>query len=432
MKRNQFLILVALAILTSISTSKPLSAQTEKGIGDFPKLDAKTDWPWWRGPTRDGKSDSQAVPTEFGEEKNLLWKTAVSGRGHSSPIIVGTQVYLATADESAQTHSVVAFNSQTGEQQWSTQINQGGFPARNHPKNTEASPTIASDGERLFITFYHHDSVGLTALKLDGNIDWQINAGHFRPQKYEYGYAPSPLLYRNSVIIAAEYDGESFLAAFNRSNGKELWRTKRPANISFSSPVVTKIAGKDQLLISGAEHIAAYNPANGKELWNLPGTTHATCGTMVWEGNLVFASGGYPKPETIAIDASTKKVLWTNGQKCYEQSMIVVDGYLYGLTDNGVMYCWRAKDGKEMWKERLEGPVSASPIYAGGHIFWANELGSLYVFKPNSEKFELVSENHIGDSSFASPAVSDGKIFIRAATDESGNRQEYLYCFGVK
>lgn len=400
----------------------------EKGIGDFPNLSATTDWPWWRGPTRNGFASETPVPTKF-SPANAKWKVPVPGRGHSSPTVVGSRIFLTTADEQTKTHYVVAFDRASGKQLWRTEVNKGGFPARNHAKNTEATATVACDGERIFATFYHHDGVHAVALDFEGNVQWNKLVGKFRPTKYEYGYAPSPVLYRDTVIIAAEYDGDSFLTALDRKTGNPVWKTPRSNNITFSTPMIVHLAGKDQLLLSGAEKVASYEPGKGTALWSVPGTTFATCGTMVHDGDIVFASGGYPKAETIAVKADGSKVLWRNSQKCYEQSMLAYKGFVYALTDQGIIYCWRAADGNEMWKQRLKGPVSASPVLAGGHIYWANELGTLYVFKPNPDKFELVAENQIGQDSFPSPAICGGQIYLRVG-DGGRPRQETLYCFG--
>lgn len=414
-------------------TLSATAAAQDRGIGDFPKLSAATDWPWWRGPSRNGIADSAPVPTKLSDTDNVLWKTPMPGRGHSSPIVVGNRVFLTTADERQKVQSVVAFDRGTGKQAWKVDVSRGGFPAKNHPKNTEASPTIASDGERLFATFFHHKSVEAIALGLDGKEQWKQKVSDFDPKMYEYGYAPSPLVYRNSVIVSAEYDGQSFITALNRTTGKPLWRAKRDPMITFSSPVVAHVAGRDQMLISGAEKVSSYDPATGKPLWSTPGTTFATCGTMVWDGDIVFASGGYPKAETIAVKADgSGTVLWKNNQKCYEQSMLAFEGYVYALTDNGILFCWRGMDGKEMWRQRLTGPVSASPVLAGGNIYWANELGTLYVFKPNPERYEPVVENQIGNDAFPSPAICGGQIFLRVAQREGNQRQELLYCFGNK
>ena len=407
------------------------AGESEAGIADFPALSAERDWPWWRGPLRNGvDTKSPKAPTRWSEKENVVWKVPLPGRGHSSPIIVGDRIYLTTADDGKQQQSVLALSRQTGKQLWKKDLSHGGFP-KLHPKNTHATPTIACDGERLFVVFSHHDTAQATALDLEGKQVWQKTVSPFQPKRYEYGYAPSPLIYRGTVIIASEYDGDASLAALDRKSGDEVWRTPRPSNISYSSPVVAHLAGRDQLLMSGADQVCSYDPNTGKLLWSTPGTTAATCGTAVWDGNIVFASGGYPESETLAVKADgSGKVLWRNQQKCYEQSMLAHDGHLYALTGNGIVFCWRGSDGKEMWKQRLRGPVSASPVLAGGHIYWANEMGTVYVFKPNPAKFELVAQNQLGDDSFASPAVSGGQIFLRVAKRSGGKREEFLYCLG--
>lgn len=423
-------LVLALEVLLLLNPLVPGFA-ADRGIADFPKLSSGRDWPWWRGPSRNGMAPNPSAPTTFSDTDNVAWKVPVPGRGHSSPIVVGGRIYLTTADESQQVQSVLAFDRATGRSLWKVDISKGGFPARNHAKNTEATPTIASDGERLFVTFFHHQAIQATALDLDGKTVWQRSAGNFNPKRYEYGYAPSPLLYRGTVIVAGEYDGDSFLTALDRSSGQPVWRTPRPNNITFSSPVVAHVGGRDQLLISGAEQVASYDPTTGKPLWTTPGTTAATCGTMVWDGDVVIASGGYPKSETLAVRADgSGTVLWRNNQKCYEQSMLAHAGYVYGLTDGGVLYCWQVQDGKEMWKQRLQGPVSASPVLVGGHIYWANENGTWYVFRPNPQRFDPVAENRLGEEGFASPAVSGNQLLIRTAVGSRAKRQEFLYCLG--
>jgi outer membrane protein assembly factor BamB len=193
---------------------------------------------------------------------------------------------------------------------------------------------------------------------------------------------------------------------------------------------VGHVAGKDQLLMSGASEVCSYDPASGKKLWSAKGSTVATCGTLVWDGDIVFASGGYPGSETVAVKADDSgEMLWRNNSNCYEQSMLATGGYLYALTDQ-VLFCWRGSDGQEMWKQRLKGPVSSSPVLAGGHIYQANESGLHYVFKPNPDKLEIVAENQVGSESFATPSICGGQIFVRTAVKEGGKRQEYLYCFG--
>lgn len=397
-----------------------------------PTLLLAGDWPHWRGPLNNGVAEEQPTPpTTFDDTTNVIYKAPIPGRGHSSPVIVGDSIYLATADEAGQRQFVLALERTTGKRKWITEISRGGFP-KTHPKNTHASPTVACDGERLFITFHHDAKITLAAVDLGGKIEWKKDIGAFNPKIYEYGYAPSPLIYNETVIVAADYEKGGFLAAFDGKSGDETWRTPRPKKLSFSSPIVANVAGKDQLLISGCEMVASYDPADGKPLWSTPGTTMATCGTMVWEGDLVFASGGYPKPETICVNARTGRTVWTNNQKCYEQSMLVHNGHLYAFTDKGIAYCWRCEDGKEMWKQRLAGPVSASPLLVGDTIFAPNEAGAVFVFKADPSAFRPVAENQLGNSAFASPVAVDGKLYTRVGIGERSSRKEFLYCIGEK
>lgn len=392
---------------------------------------ARGDWPAWRGPNHNGIAEGKAPPTEWSDRKNVVWKTPVPGRGHSSPTVFGNQIFLATANESDQTQSVVCFDRDTGKPQWQTVVGRGGFP-KIHNKNTHATQTVACDGERLFITFFNNDSIQLTTLGLDGKQQWQKVCAPFRPKAYLYGYAASPLIYKANVIVVGDCDTGSFLTAYDRKSGEVAWRGSRPAKLSWSSPIVANVAGREQLLLSGCEMVTSYDPDTGRELWKTAATTSATCGTMVWEGDLVFASGGYPKAETVCIRADgSGRIVWKNIQKCYEQSMLVQGGFVYAVTDVGVGYCWKADDGQEMWKSRLQGPVSASPILAGGNIYASDERGTTFVFRANPKEFELVAQNQLGTESFATPTICGGQIYLRVAQGSGGGRQEFLYCIGT-
>jgi len=386
---------------------------------------AETDWPWWRGPQRDGVA-AGAAPVEWSSTKNIVWSAPVPGRGHSSPTVVGDRVILATADDSAQTQSVLAFDRTTGEQLWETQVHQGGFPSGGqlHQKSTNANCTVACDGERLFVAFLNHAEIHATALSLDGEIVWQTTLGPFASK---FGYAPSPALWGPLALFAADHRDGGFLAGVNRLTGEIVWRRKRPAVATYSSPVVAELGGRPQLVISGGEQISSYDPMTGESLWSVRGTAEATCGTVVWDGDLVFASGGYPQSETICVRADGSGEVWKNRQKCYEQSMLAHDGYLYAVTDRGIAYCWEAATGKEQWKGRLSSPVSASPVLADGHIYVCNEGGTMYVFRADPGKFDLVSENLLGDSSFSTPAVCGGQMFFRVSKGGQGT----LYCIGT-
>lgn len=392
---------------------------------------AAADWTQWRGPSRMNLEPNQNVPTEFSDSENVIWKSPVKGRGHSSPIVVGDTIILTSADEPGQQQGVFAFDRATGKELWGQLISTGGFP-KTHNKNTHASSTPCSDGTNVYVIFHHHDKVEAAALNLkNGGIVWRKDVGPFAPKAYEYGYAASPTLYNGTLIITGDNDTSAWMKALDTKTGQVVWNQSRPGMLTWSSPVVANVAGREQLIVSGCEQIAAYNPKDGQPLWNQKCLTMATCGTVVWDADTVYASGGYPKKETVAMKADgSGRILWKNGVKCYEQSMLLNDGYLYGFDDNGIMYCWEAKSGREMWKKRLQGPVSASPLLVGDNIYAANERGTFFVFKANPQQFELVKKNQLGNESFATPTVVDNILYIRVAAGQGGNRQEMLYAIG--
>lgn len=393
--------------------------------------DPQQDWPAWRGPFANGKAaPNQTPPTSFGENQNVLWKTPVPGRGHSSPVIVGDRIFLTTADDQRQVQGAICFDKNSGKQLWITPIHRGNFPQQIHKKNTHASGTVASNGDAIFTVFYNQGQIKVSSLTLAGKLNWSKSAGRFNPQKYKFGYGASPLLYDNLVIAVGESDNGSFITAFDQKTGSKVWGTPRREDISFSSPIVANISGRDQLLISGLFEVSSYDPKSGQKIWSVPGTTQATCGTMVWDGDLVFASGGYPEAQTIAVKADGSGEVWKNNQKCYEQSMLAHEGYVYGYTDGGIMICWRASDGREMWKTRLGGNVSASPILANGNIYVANEAGEIFIFKATPESYQQVAKTTLGTDIFPTPAFVDNKIFYRVGDSSGGARRELLYCIG--
>jgi outer membrane protein assembly factor BamB len=391
------------------------------------------DWPWWRGPGRNGVAEAgQRPPVAWSETTNVAWKVPVPGRGHSSPTIVGDRIFLTTADDKAQVQSVLCFDRRTGTQLWKRDVNTGSFPSRIHSKNSHATSSVACDGTKLFATFLNHDRLQVVALDLDGKPVWeQVTAG-YKPDEYKNGYGASPLLHGNLVVITGDFDGDAFMVGLDRETGKQVWNTPRPSRINYPSPVVTNIAGRDQLLLSGGDIVASYNPLSGEQLWKVAATTMATAGTMVWDGDLVFASGGFPKPGTVCIRADgSGKIVWENNQKCYEQSMLAVGGYLYAINDTGIAYCWHAETGAEQWRERLGGAISASPVHCGQHIYASNERGTTWVYRASPEKFELISKNQLGTAAFASPTICGSRIYIRVADSTDGPRQEFLYCIAA-
>ena len=286
----------------------------------------------------------------------------------------------------------------------------------------------------IFVVVQVNDEIQASAVSLDGNILWQRTVAPYRvSSEFWFGYGSSPLLLDNSVVIAVDTDNDDRgLYALSKDKGIQLWKAPRPEATSYSSPILATVNGRQQIVISGGSQVAAYDPKNGDQLWTVEATSDTTCGTMVWNDSLVFASGGYPAPGTFGIEVTGNqaKVVWKNKVKCYEQSMLLVGDYLYGIANNGIGFCWRASDGTRMWRQRMKGPHSASPLLIGDRIYASNEGGETLVFRATSEGFEKLANNRLGDSSFASPVYSDGKLILRHGSEESGERKEYLYAIG--
>lgn len=393
------------------------------------------DWTQWRGPTRDNHAPPGATaPIEWGEQQNIAWRAPLPGRGHSSPTIVGDRIYLTTADQAAETQSLLVIGKQDGRILKETVTHTGGLPEQIHPSNTHASPTVASDGVRVYALFYNDGGAWVTAYELEGEQVWQRRVCAFDPQQFQFGFGSSPTIENNLLIVASEYDGPgSGIYALSLEDGQEVWSTARPQNITFSSPIAGQLQGRRQLLLSGSSRIAAYDPDGGDELWNIEGSTLATCGTMVWHtaNNLAFASGGYPASFTCAVKVGPQpEIVWGNGVKCYEQSLLVVGDYLYAVADSGVAYCWRASDGEEQWKARLGGKYSSSPVLVDDVIYVSSEDGTTHVYRANPERFERLATNRLGGDCYPTTTPSGGRLYHRYGQGDGSERQEFLVAIG--
>lgn len=411
------------------SSASSVSVENPEAVESAEPIDvAETDWPWWRGPNSNGVANTDSVPVEWSESENVIWKTPVPGRGHSSPTIVGDRIFLTTADEEAEIQSVLCYDRASGEQLWKKDLHEGGFDENAHEQNSQASPTVASDGQRIFAVFLNDATIRVTAMDFEGEVLWQTKAGGFDSR---WGYGASPALYKSLVIVAADHKSGGYVAALHRETGEIIWRTPRPAEQSYSSAIVGRVAGRDQVLLCGCDLVCGYDPATGDELWSVKGTTTVTCGTMTWGGDLAFGGGGYPGSETIAVRADgSGEVAWRNRTKLYVPSPLYHKGHLYAIND-GRAYCWDAETGERQWRGRLESTISrASPTLVGEHIYYPNVKGRMYVFKASPERFELVAENQLGEEAYATPVACRGRLYLRVADFEGESRQETLYCIG--
>ena len=423
MNRNAQILGILFSLLLGIGSLSISSANTP-GIEGI-KI-GKDDWPWWRGTNRNGHANAQEVPIKWSENQNIVWRAEIPGRGHASPVVIGERIFIATADEDSQTQHIICLDKATGQTRWSAQIHQGGWKGRIHDRNTQASSTVASDGKSVFATFMHDSHIWLTSLNLKGEIQWQKKASDFVSH---WGYSTSPAIYKGFVIVGSDHKEGGNLTAFDRRTGELVWNVERPAIPNYASPVIYNLNGRDQLVLPGCDLMASYDPATGQEIWSIPATTRETVGSAVTDGKHVFASGGFPKNETSCITADgSNTIVWRSPIRVYAPSMIIVDGYLYAMTDKGLAHCWNASTGDLMWREKVGGEFSASPTLVNGNLFVPSEQGKMIVFKANPEKFELLAENQLGDESWSSLAISKDRLYLRVAHIEDECRSEALYC----
>src|ERR1041385_5889228 len=393
-------------------------------------IDPSNDWPAWRGPTRDGiAAPGQNPPIHWSETENIAWKTPIPGRGHSSPTVVGNQIFLATADESRGSQSVVCFDRATGKLIWQKEVHAQGADKGHHNNSTAASSTVACDGDQLYINFLNNGAVHTTALSRDGKILWQQKICDYVTHQ---GFGASPVLHESVVLVAADHRGGGTIAGLGRKSGKILWTSSRPKIANYTTPAIIKAAGKTQMVLGGCNLITSFDPLTGKKLWELDGSTEECVVTPVTDGTRVFTSGGYPRNHTVAVTADgSKNIAWQNTTRVYVPSMICKEGCLYATLDAGLAVCWKADTGAEIWKERLGGDFFASPVMVEDRIYTVNLAGKMFVFEATPKNFKLLAENQLGDEAYVSPTICGHRIYLRVA--KRGNpRQEFLYCISDK
>lgn len=396
---------------------------------------AADDWPWWRGPNRNGIANAdQMPPLEWSETRNVLWKAKVTGRGHGSATVVGDRVFLATADHESQKQAVVCLHKDSGKQLWETVVHQAGFPDANQKKSggnekaSLASSSVACDGTYVFINFLNDKAVFTTALTMDGEQVWQTKITDY---VIHQGYGSSPTVYEDLVIVSADNKGGGAIAALDRATGDVVWERERPSKPNYASPAILNIDGRDQLLFTGCDLVTSLNPLTGEQLWEMEGATTECVTTTVTDGVRIFTSGGYPKNHISAVAADgSGKVVWENNVRTYVPSMLSQDGLLYAIMDAGVAVCFNSETGEEVWKGRLAGTFSSSPVLVGDRIYVTNEDGTTFVMKAGGTDFIKLASNQLGDNVFSTPTICGGRIYSRVAFVQDGIRQEYLYCIG--
>ena len=386
------------------------------------------DWPGWRGPTGDGHAAAgQSVPEKWSETENVIWRAAIRGRGHSSPTVVGNQVYLTTADIASAEQVVICFDRATGKSRWETVIHRGNLDTAGHRNTSQASPSVACDGERLYVNFLNQKAVYTTALDLSGKIVWQQRVSDFTTHQ---GFGSSPVLQGALVLVTADHKSGGKVAGLDRRTGKIVWEQDRPKTPNYTSPSVLTAAGRVQMVVAGCNLVSSFEPSTGKKLWEIEGATEECFVTAVTDGRRVFVGGGYPKNNTTAVEADgSGKIAWQNGTRVYVPSMLVRDGHLYAVLDSGQAICWKSDTGDELWREKVDKDFYASPVMLGTTVYATSLRGVTSVFEATPQHFKLIAQNQLGDEAYASPVICGNRLYLRSAK-KGDERQEYLWCIG--
>jgi len=377
-------------------------------------------WSRWRGPSGQGLVADGNYADTWSATDNVLWKKPVPGRGNSSPIVWRDRIFLTTAHDNGRRVSVLAFQRADGRQLWETFL-PGGRSGSTHDKNGHASATPATDGERVYVSF---GGRGLMAVDLNGVIVWQRDVG---PMEAYHGTAGSPLVYRDRIILYQDQFSDSFIAAFDARTGRTLWRTSRKANVGWGTPVAIRVGDHDEIIVNSQRTVHAYDPDTGRELWRCGGSNDEVIPTPVVGHGMVFCSSGRAGP-TLAIrpggrgDVTSSHLVWSSPRGSpFVPSPILYGEYLYMVNDiASIVTCLDAMTGRTVWQGRIgvarrEG-FSASPIAVDGKVFFTNDDGDTFVLRAGA-KFELLHVNQIGEPTLASPALVDGRWYVR--TDRS-------------
>jgi outer membrane protein assembly factor BamB len=406
-------------------------------------LSAGENWPQWRGPRGQGVSSEDGLPTEWQPDRNIAWKVGVPP-GQSSPVVWGDRIFVTAAVEGAvipgakpvehtmdgkpwihpdsvagdRTHTlkVLALDARTGKIVWDRTAYEGPVYDARHRRSSFAGPTPVTDG-KLVLAYFGPE--GLYAYDWSGKLLWKS------VEKFPtlgLGTGTSPVLYDDLVIVQRDEDNgdRSAIVAYDKRSGQERWRTKRPVQISWATPVLAPSGNRTELVTNATEFIIAYDPSSGKELWRTKGVESNAIHTPLVGHGLVFVTAGYPAKKVIAVRpgvvADDRRVAWEYAKGTgYVLSNIVYGDYLYLLSDNGTVTCLDPRTG-EVKYEGGRVPVPArfmgSPVAFGGFIAMTSEEGDTFMLKAGP-RHEIFRTNSVDEPVYSSPAISDGRIYIR-------------------
>jgi outer membrane protein assembly factor BamB len=382
-------------------------------------LAAQEGWPQFRGPTGQGVSNARDVPVEWNETKNVAWKTRVPGLGWSSPVVDRNRVWLTTSTGDRDVSlRALAYDVASGSEVVNAEVFRVRNPREINPKNSWASPTPVVDGEQVFV---HFGADGTAALTNDGKIVWTAKF----PYQSQHGAGGSPILYGDLLILSGDGPDTAFVVALDKRTGKVKWKTNRryPHDQAYTTPLVIRAGGRDQLISIGAFRVGAYDPLTGKEIWRASyADGFSNVPRPVFGQGLVYVATGFQQPALIAIrpdgtgDVTKTHIAWELRRGApLTPSPILIGDELFVINDGGILSCLDAKSGTVIWQQRMNGTFSASPIFVDGRVYFSSEQGVTTVLLPGKE-FRRAATNQLDGAILASIAVADGSFFIRTDT----------------
>ncbi|NOX53190.1 MAG: PQQ-binding-like beta-propeller repeat protein [Planctomycetes bacterium] len=377
-------------------------------------------WPRFRGPNGTGVSQERGIPATWSPEE-IAWTAELPGVGHSSPVVWGRHLFVTSAVDQGALRFVLCLDAATGQIRWTRVL--GMNRSHKHVRNSWASSTPTTDGRSVYVTFADEESYLVTAYDFDGKLLWRRSLGRFESQ---HNLGVSPIIYDGSLIIANDQVGPSFITALDCQTGRTRWRVLRQSReTSYATPMVIRDAeGNEQLIcVSGAMGITSLNPHTGRPNWATGEFPLRTVGSPVFGNGLVIAScgqGGRFGVLQIAVDptlrdgaAPEERIRWTRKKVIpYVPTPIVYGGYLFEWTDQGLAACVDLKTGKDVWRKRIGGNFSGSPVCIDGRLYAINDDGEVVVIAASPE-FRLLGRTPLGDPSRATPAVANGRLYLR-------------------
>ncbi len=375
------------------------------------------DWPEFRGPGGQGHSAEHGLPLQWGEGKNVAWKTPVAGLGWSSPVVAGGRVWMTTAvDQRGISLRALAFDVASGREVVNVEVfNIPSSRREINPKNSWASPTPVIDGDRVYV---HFGADGTAALSSTGAILWKARFDY----QSQHGAGGSPIVFGDLLIFNCDGSDVAFVVALDKNTGKVKWKTNRgfPADQAYTTPLVIRAADRDQLISVGAFRTRAYDPLTGKEIWRVRyDEGFSNVPRPVFAHGLVYVATGFQQPSLLAVrpngtgDVTKTHVAWTLTRGApLTPSPIAVGDELYLVNDGGIATCLDARTGTVIWQQRLGGTYSASPVFADGRIYFLAEQGVTTVIAPGKE-FRRLATNALDGGLLASMAISGGALFFR-------------------